>query len=191
MVQATRTINISTKRELVNVLFDKNLKIPAVERICKNAAQARAFIESQYARAIREALLKFTKQQLYIANNYPAMEGAEKKINSANMIIDAITDTYGKPLVVLTSSVYWLRGEIYNLQPKESSRYRKNYDTVIAPLIDLCFNHSRKQRLRMLYVCDNVPSDRHNNSTGKREAGGTTVLVNYAGNSIPHTHLRI
>lgn len=193
MVQAIRTISLKTKHERVNVFFDKSLKIPDIQIIVDNADRAKAFIEAQYARAIRESLIKFAKQQLYIAQKYPAMEGAEKKINSAHVIINALTDTFGKSLIVLTSSVYWLRSDIYNLQPKENSRFRHNYDTVIAPLVDLCFNHSRKKRLQMLYA---ERDKRGISNVSSSERSGKDSYTDYAGNpdytgtGIPETHIR-
>lgn len=149
MVQATRTLSLLTHRERVNVFFDKSLQIPAVEKICGDSKEADSFIESQYALAIRRALIKFAKQQLYILDKYPAMRGAAAKINSAQMIIREMEATDNQRLIVVTSKVYWLRYDIYRLRPSEKSRYRNNYDTVIWPLVDLCFNHSKKTRMAL------------------------------------------
>lgn len=176
MVHVTRTLSLITYRERVNVFFDKSLQIPSIEKICKNSSEADSFIESKYAWAIRTALIKFAKQQLYIANKYPAMKGASVKVNSANLIFDEMIGLAGKPLILVTASVYWLRNDIYNLRPGKTSRYRKYYDTVISPTVDLCFNHSRKRRLAMM----------------KAEPGSTTCgpQARYSGSSVPETHIR-
>lgn len=150
MVVAQRFLNPVTKRELVNIHFDKKMHIKPIVRICSTEQEADSFIEKQYAFAIRTLITRFVKQQEYIINKYPAAIDAADKLKNASIILNALESHSQSPLIVLTSIVYWLKGEIYSLAPFETSRFRKHYDEFIYPLIDFCFFHSKKARSKLL-----------------------------------------
>lgn len=150
MVVAQRFLNPTTKRELVNVHFDKKMHIKPVVKICSNEQEADSFIEKQYAFAIRTLITRFVKQQTYIISKYPASPGAADKLKNASIILNALEIHSQSQLLVLTSIVYWLKGEIYSLAPSTTSRFRTHYDEFIYPLIDFCFFHSKKIRSKIL-----------------------------------------
>lgn len=150
MVTAIQNINPHTNHQQVNILFDKGLNLEPKTKICLDEQSAQVFIHKQYSFAIRTLLISFAKQQLFIAKKYPAMQGAAIKINAAETILEEMKHHEHSPLVVVTSVVYYLRACIMNLEPAPNSRYRARYDEFVRPLIDFCFNHSKKVRSQQL-----------------------------------------
>jgi|GEM_PF-6114844 len=150
MVVAQRVFNPITKRELINVHFDKKMNIDPKIKICSSEQEANAFIEKQYALAIRTILIRFVKQQEYIIEKFPSAYGAAKKLNAAAAILKEMEYHATSPLVVIASSVYWLKSFIYDLEPSSQSKYRAHYDEFINPLVDWCFFYTKKARTKVL-----------------------------------------
>jgi hypothetical protein len=150
MITAHQEINPSTGRRRVNIMYDKGLNFKPQVKICPNEQAANDFIEKQYAYAVRTVLTNFAKQRLFIANEFPGVQGASKKIHSAETIIREMAHHEVAPLVVVAAAVYWLKPCIQDLEPSASSRYHRHYTEFIEPMIDWAFHYSKKVREQQL-----------------------------------------
>lgn len=146
MVKANTIINSKTLHAQVSIQIDKKIGVPSKQRVFDSEALANQFIDNQMQLVIRLAIVKFVKQRRFILAKFSTDSHSVRLIDECDFILREMEFHNRSHLVVVMSVVHWLRYRIYAIAPSERSRFRKNYDEIILPIVEHCSLNSKPIR---------------------------------------------